>query len=146
MVAIHIEQTIPAPVAEVWAEVARIDRHVDWMADAERITFLSDSRSGVGTRIEVLTRVGPLKTTDVMEFTEWEPPHRMAIRHRGLVTGVGAFTLESVEGGDTRFVWAEELTFPLRFGGRVTAALAAPVLRAVWRRNLRRLAALFRPT
>ena len=143
MVRIRIEQHIPAPVAAVWDEVARIDRHVEWMADAERITFLSDATSGVGTRIEVLTKVGPLSTTDVMEFTGWEPPHRMAVTHRGLVTGVGAFTLEAVGDEATRFVWEEELTFPARFGGRVMAFAAAPVLRAVWRRNLGRLAARF---
>jgi uncharacterized protein YndB with AHSA1/START domain len=143
MVAIRIEQMIPAPVTEVWDDIARIDRHVEWMADAERITFLTDETSGAGTRIEVLTKVGPLSTTDVMEFTEWEPPHRMAIVHRGLVTGVGAFTLEPVGDRATRFVWEEELAFPVRFGGRVTAIAAAPVLRTVWRRNLRRLAARF---
>jgi uncharacterized protein YndB with AHSA1/START domain len=143
MVAIRIEQMIPAPVTVVWDDIARIDRHVEWMADAERITFLSEVTSGAGTRIEVLTKVGPLSTTDVMEFTEWEPPHRMAIVHRGLVTGVGAFTLEPVGDRATRFVWEEELTFPVRVGGRVTAIAAAPVLRTVWRRNLRRLAARF---
>jgi hypothetical protein len=59
------------------------------------------------------------------------------------VTGVGAFTLEPVGDRATRFVWEEELTFPVRFGGRVTAIAAAPVLRTLWRRNLRRLAARF---
>lgn len=130
---------IDAPRQRVWDEVAVLERHVDWMADAERIEFLTDSRSGVGTRMEVLTVVGPLRTTDVMEFTEWEPPTRMAIRHQGLVTGVGAFTLTELEGGRTRFTWDEELTFPWYLGNGITATLAKPVLRAIWRRNLTKL-------
>mgnify|MGYP001813009881 CR=1 FL=1 len=93
---------IPASPDEVWADIADLASHVEWMADAERIDFLSEQHSGVGTRMEVLTKVGPLSTTDVMEFTAWEPPHRMAIRHEGLVSGEGEFLLEPTEGG-TRF-------------------------------------------
>jgi len=133
---------IAAPVNEVWDDVARLESHVEWMADAERIDFLSESNSGVGTRMEVLTKVGPLTTTDVMEFTAWDPPHRMAIRHEGLFSGVGEFLLEPV-GESTRFTWHEEIEFPLRFGGSVGAFLARPILQAVWRRNLKRLARRF---
>jgi carbon monoxide dehydrogenase subunit G len=139
---ITVQQVIPAPPQVVWDDIAHVDRHVEWMADARSITFLTDRHSGPGTRIEVLTAVGPLRTTDVMTFTEWSPPHRMAIRHEGLVTGVGAFTLHE-SGGGTRFVWEENLTFPWYLGGAVAAAAAAPVLRAVWRRNLSRLADRF---
>jgi carbon monoxide dehydrogenase subunit G len=139
---IRIEQRIAAPIQTVWDDVADIASHVEWMADAESITFLTEQRSGAGTKMEVLTKVGPLKTTDVMEFTEWDPPHRMAIRHRGLVKGEGVFTLASV-GDATRFVWAETLRFPWYLGGGITAYFAAPVLWAIWKRNLKRLAARF---
>jgi len=134
---------IAAPPAEVWDDLARLERHTEWMADAERIEFLTDSRSGVGTRMEVLTKVGPLRTRDVMEFTAWEPPHRMAIRHEGLVGGFGEFQLRALGPNRTLFTWRERLVFPKRFGGSVGAALARPVLVAVWRRNLSRLAARF---
>ncbi len=140
---IAVEQIIDAPVAAVWDYIAAVDRHVEWMADAETITFLGDQQSGVGTRMAVLTRIGPFTTTDVMEFTEWDPPARMAIRHDGLVTGEGAFSLEPIDEGRTRFRWEEDLTFPARFGGAATAWFAAPVLRLVWRRNLKRLADRF---
>lgn len=139
---IRVEQRIEAPLRQVWDDIADLASHVEWMADAESIDFVSEQRSGKGTRMEVLTRVGPMKTTDVMEFTEWDPPHRMAIRHEGLVTGVGAFTLEA-DGEATRFVWEEELAFPWYLGGPVAATAAAPVLKAIWRRNLRALAERF---
>jgi hypothetical protein len=33
-------------------------------------------------------------------------------------------------------VWEEDLRFPWPLGGPLTAALAAPVLRRMWRKNL----------
>lgn len=142
MANIRVEQFIPAPIQTVWDDISNLASHVEWMADAESITFLTDHREGAGTRMEVLTKVGPFSTTDVMEFTDWDPPHRMAIRHEGLVTGVGAFVLNE-SGDQTRFTWDEELTFPWYLGGPLVAFFAAPVLRAIWRRNLKKLAARF---
>ena len=139
---IEVGVTILATPEEVWEDVAVLESHVEWMADAESIEFLSDTNSGVGTRMKVATRVGPLRTTDVMEFTAWEAPRRMAIHHQGLVTGEGAFTLEPIDAG-TRFTWRETLTFPWYLGGPITELFAAPVLRQIWKRNLRRLAARF---
>jgi carbon monoxide dehydrogenase subunit G len=126
----------------VWAEVEQVERHSEWMADAESIEFLGDQQRGVGTRMKVATRVGPLRTMDIMEFTGWDPPHRMAIRHQGLVTGEGAFTL-TPDGDGTRFTWREQLTFPWYLGGPITGFFAAPVLEWIWKRNLRGLAARF---
>lgn len=93
--------------------------------------------------MEVATRVGPLRTTDVMEFTVWEPPHRMAIRHVGLVTGVGEFTLTEIDPSATRFAWHEELAFPWYFAGPIGELFGAPILRAIWKRNLTALAGRF---
>lgn len=139
---IEVSVFISAPPDEVWAEVEQVERHAEWMADAESIEFLSETNRGVGTKMKVLTRVGPLRTTDVMEFTAWDAPHRMAIHHQGLVTGEGAFTLEPTDGA-TQFTWRETLTFPWYLGGPITAFFAAPVLRQIWKRNLGRLAARF---
>ncbi len=63
----------------------------------------------------------------------------MGIEHRGAVMGAGRFTLARRPRGRTRFTWAEELTFPWWMGGAVGALAAKPVLRAAWKRNLRRL-------
>lgn len=139
---IKVEQIINADVDEVWADIADLSSHTEWMADAETITFLTEQQSGVGTAMEVLTRVGPLSTKDVMEFTTWEPPRRMGITHRGLVTGRGEFQLEP-HGDATRFIWEEELDFPLQLGGRLGEIAGKPVLEAIWRRNLKKLAARF---
>ncbi|MGH9014714.1 MAG: SRPBCC family protein [Acidimicrobiia bacterium] len=133
---------IDAAPAAVWAEVGRIERHVEWMADAESIAFVGEQRSGAGTEFECRTRVGPLRTTDVMRVTEWEPERVMGIVHRGLFTGTGRFTLQEATGGRTRFCWDERIRFPWRTGGPVGERAARPMLTRVWRRNLRALKAL----
>ena len=133
---------VPAPVEEVWAEASRLEDHVEWMADAHSIDFLTEQRTGIGTQMEVETRVGPLRTKDVMEVVAWEPPNRIAVTHQGLFQGTGQFLLESHDAG-TRFTWEERLRFPWYFGGPIGARVARPVLAWVWRRNLKRFAARF---
>ncbi len=143
MPGVTVSTLLDAPPDVVWADIEQIERHVEWMADAESVDIISDTSRGVGVRAEVATRFGPLRTTDVMEFTAWDPPHRMAVRHVGLFTGVGAFTLTPVGSGQTEFTWSEEISFPWFFGGRLGAWLARPVFRWVWNRNLARLRARF---
>lgn len=139
---IEVSVSIPAPPDAVWADVERIEDHPEWMADAVGIDFSSSQRRGVGTRISVLTRVGPFRTTDEMEFTEWDPPRVMGVSHRGLFTGVGRFTLQP-EGDGTRFTWTERIEFPWFLGGPLGALMARPILTRVWRGNLRRLRGRF---
>jgi carbon monoxide dehydrogenase subunit G len=128
---------IAAPVTVVWQELADLGSHHEWMTDAESIEFTSEQRAGVGTRMRVITKVGPLRTTDVMEIIEWEEPRLIVVRHEGRVAGVGRFELTPA-GGGTRLAWQEDLTLP---GGPIAGFLARPVLTAVWRRNLGRLRA-----
>jgi uncharacterized protein YndB with AHSA1/START domain len=131
--------TIDAPPDKVWSVIEPIEHHVDWMADAESITFTSAIRRGVGTQFDCVTRLGPLHTTDRMGVTEWDPGKVMGIEHRGVVTGTGRFTLEPTSAGGTTFTWTEQLTFPWWMGGAAGAIAAKPVLRAVWQRNLGKL-------
>jgi hypothetical protein len=141
-VKLRVGITIAASPAEVWRVLEPIERHVDWMADAESIVFTSPSHRGVGTSFDCRTRVGPLRTTDRMTVTEWTPEWAMGIEHRGVVSGRGRGPLRRRPRGKTRFTWTEELTFPLWMGGPVGAFAAKPVLRAIWRRNLHRLQGL----
>ena len=50
MTRIRIAADYDAPPAQVWAAVEQVDTHVDWMADAEVIRFLTDRTEGIGTR------------------------------------------------------------------------------------------------
>ena len=138
MARVRVSTTIAAPPVQVWADIRHIDRHVEWMGDAVSITFTGQQREGVGASFACATRLGPFRTTDRMVVTEWADGERIAIRHVGAVTGEGAFTL-APDGNGTRFSWDEELRFPWWLGGAVGAAVAAPVLARVWRRNLEAL-------
>jgi hypothetical protein len=140
-VRIEVATDIDAPPAMVWAMLEPVESHVEWMADAVRITFRTEQHRGVGTQFECLTRVGPLSTTDVMTVTEWEPEQVMGIEHRGAVVGRGRFTLSPLAAHRTRFRWEEELHFPPWMGGRVGEIAARPILTRLWLGNLRRLRA-----
>jgi uncharacterized protein YndB with AHSA1/START domain len=129
---------IAAPPDRVWACIEDIGSHVNWMKDARAIRFTSTATAGVGTTFDCDTQIGPFKLTDHMEVTEWVPGEAMAIRHVGVVTGTGRFALNAIPAG-TGFTWSEDLRFPPRQGGRLAAAVAAPVLRRLWRGNLERL-------
>lgn len=141
MVGIAVEVEIDAPPARVWEVLEPVERHVDWMHDAVAIRFETDQTRGVGTRFLCDTKVGPIKLVDRMEITEWEPGRAMGVRHAGVVTGTGRFTLTPIDlDRRTRFAWTEELRFPWWLGGPVGGLVGGKVvLRAIWRRNLRAL-------
>lgn len=136
---VTVSVELNAPIDEVWADVSQLGTHVDWMADAESIEFRTDQESGVGTVMEVLTKLGPLSTRDVIEVTEWEEPRLIGVVHRGVVGGIGRFVLTPIDERRTRFTWHEDLDMPWYFGGRLGAPLSDRALELVWRRNLNRL-------
>jgi hypothetical protein len=138
---IVVSTEIDATPARVWEVVEPVERHVDWMHDAVAIRFTSEQTRGTGTEFLCDTKVGPIKLVDRMEITEWVPEQVMGVRHTGLVTGVGRFTIEPIDlGRRTRFTWAEDLTFPWWMGGPIGAFIGGKVaLRPIWKRNLRNL-------
>jgi hypothetical protein len=136
-----VRLVVDAPPALVWAELADIQSHVTWMADAVALRFTGERHRGVGTTFECVTKVGPLRTVDRMEVTSWREGREIGVRHTGLITGEGRFVLRPIRRDRTRITWTERLRFPWHLGGPVTAALVRPVLRRIWRGNLRRLAA-----
>lgn len=138
---------IDAPTDRVWTALEPIESHAEWMADAESIEFVGDQTRGVGTTFVAHTRVGPIRLADRMEITVWEPGRAMGVRHVGVVTGSGEFTLQSIDlGRRTRMVWDEELQFPWYLGGPVGGIVGARILAAIWRGNLRRLSAVIGAT
>jgi hypothetical protein len=141
---IVVSTEIDATPARVWEVVEPVERHIDWMHDAVAIRFVTEQTRGVGTEFLCDTKVGPIRLVDRMEITEWVPGEVMGVRHTGLVTGVGRFTIEPIDlGRRTRFTWAEDLTFPWWMGGPVGAFIGGKVaLRPIWKRNLRNLTRL----
>ncbi len=136
MAGIRVSTVIDATPAQVWDVVRHVEDHVDWMHDAVAIRFTSGRTSGVGTTFDCDTRVGPFRLTDKMEITRWKPRKAMGVRHVGMVTGTGQFTLKAMSGGRTRFTWKERLSFPWWMGGPFGAVVGGEVLRMIWKRNL----------
>lgn len=137
---ITVSVDLDASVQRVWDVVEPVERHVDWMADAVAIRFKTDQTRGVGTEFFCDTKVGPIKLVDEMTITAWEPGKTMGVRHTGVVTGTGEFTLHALDEHRTRFTWSEELVFPWWLGGPIGAFVGGQiVMKAIWRRNLREL-------
>jgi hypothetical protein len=135
---IEIAVVYDAPPQRVWAEIADLASHSQWMKDAERIEFVKGQNTGPGTRMRVPTRIGPFRTDDSMTVVEWVEGRVIAVEHVGAVSGVGRFEIES-SGDRTKMVWTERLAFPWWLGGALGAWLARPILRSTWTANLRRL-------
>ena len=137
---IRVSVDIAAPVQKVWDIVEPVERHIDWMADAVAIRFQTEQTRGTGTTFFCDTKVGPIKLVDVMTITAWEPGKVMGVKHTGVVTGTGEFTLDAIDASHTRFTWTESLTFPWWLGGPIGAFIGGQiVMKAIWRRNLREL-------
>ena len=140
MPGVSVSIVIDAPPDRVWQVLEPLERHVDWMADAVAIRFQTDQTRGVGTRFLCDTKIGPIRLTDAMEITAWQPGRTMGVVHSGLVTGRGEFTLVAAPGGRTTFCWDEVLTFPWWLGGAVGERVGGRfVLRPIWKRNLKML-------
>jgi carbon monoxide dehydrogenase subunit G len=137
---IRVSIDINATTRQVWEIVEPVERHIDWMADAVAIRFQTEQTRGVGTSFFCDTKVGPIKLVDVMTITAWEPEKVMGVKHTGVVTGTGEFTLEPNGCTGTRFTWTESLDFPWWLGGPLGAFVGGQiVMKAIWRRNLRKL-------
>ena len=141
---ITVSIELAASPARVWEVVEPVERHVDWMADAVAIRFTNSQTRGVGTAFDCDTKVGPIKLTDHMEITEWVPEKSMGVKHVGIVTGTGVFTIEPLGNGQySKFTWSEKLTFPWWLGGPIGEVVGGNiVMKAIWRRNLKKLQAL----
>lgn len=142
MASVLVSAEIDATPAQVWEIVRNLADHVEWMEDAAAIRFTSSLTSGVGTTFDCETRLGPIELTDRMTVTEWEERRVIGVRHTGVVTGDGRFTLVESPDGRTVFSWDETLRFPWWLGGPVGEVVGGWILRRVWRRNLANLAAL----
>lgn len=139
MATICVGIEISASPKQVWEVVKDISDHVNWMKDAERIDFLTEQKSGVGTIFDCATKVGPFRLRDKMEITEWVDEESMGVSHAGLVTGTGRFSLVETKSNGTRFTWEETLHFPYWMGGPLRNPVGTRLLALIWRKNLKLL-------
>jgi carbon monoxide dehydrogenase subunit G len=132
------EIVVERPPERVWRELEQIENHITWMRDAKAIRFIGPMRRGIGTTFECDTKIGPIALTDRMQITSWNEGSLIAVRHDGVVSGSGQFSLEA-HGGSTVVRWEERLVFPWWLGSRLGSLAARPVFTLLWRGNLARL-------
>ena len=130
---------INKPLDTVWQEVKVMENHVNWMEDAVKIDILSENNSGIDTKMNVLTKVGPIKLTDIITVTEWIEKESIGVIHEGIVTGEGIFYLKALNESQTEFKWEETLKFPVYLGGAIGEFFGGYVLRYIWKKNLKNL-------
>ena len=140
---INVKIIIDEPLNDVWNEVSVLKNHTNWMKDAVSIEFLNENTQGLGTEMKVLTKVGPIKLFDYMTVTEWIDKKSIGVDHVGIVTGKGKFTLREITEEKTDFQWEETLRFPIYLAGPVGEFFGSPVLKLIWRNNLKGLKELF---
>jgi len=88
---------IDKPIDIVWQEVKVMENHVNWMEDAIKIDILSENNSGINTKMNVLTKVGPIKLVDTITVIEWKEKESIGVIHQGIVTGIGIFYLNEIK-------------------------------------------------
>jgi hypothetical protein len=135
---------IRATPDRLWRIISDLSGQQRWMVDVRRLDIVSETKSGVGTVLDLTSELFGLPVVhDVMEIVSWEEPREIGVVHRGQFTGTAHFRLEPVRGG-TVFVWHEEFRPPLGLLGEIGHALIVkPHLERVFVRsmeNVRRLA------
>lgn len=141
MTAIVVSKQIEQPKEQVWQAISDLANHPRWMKDAVGLEFTTSQTSGVGTLMNVETKVGPFRTMDVLEVIAWDEGDHIVVDHRGIITGTGRLEARS-RNGSTLVTWTETLHFPWWLGGLISAWAARPVLKATWKRNLDQLDSL----
>ncbi|HEV2639151.1 MAG TPA: SRPBCC family protein [Actinocrinis sp.] len=132
---------IMAPAQAVWEATTDWERQSAWMLGT-RVRGTEANGQGVGGGIEAWTGVGPLGFLDTMVITEWDPPHRCAVKHTGrLIKGTGAFEVTEHKDGGCILSWSEDLTLPLGALGRLGWPVAKPFTKFGLERSLAKLKA-----
>ena len=138
---LRLETTLPASSAQVWDVVSDWVRYAEWMPDVSWVRCVGGV-PGVGLELDVRTKVlGVPAVTDRMTVRIWEPPRKLGIVHRGVVSGSALWKLEPVAGG-TRFVWLEDLRMAPPLIGDVALWAYRPILILTFRWSMRNLAGL----
>ena len=93
---IRVVIDLPATPSEVWTYLRDVTKHSEWMMDALSVEITSETTEGPGLTFDCLTAVGPFRVRDRMEVVEWDPESAMGVKHSGIVTGIGRFTLSTI--------------------------------------------------
>lgn len=143
-VTIELAQTVPGPPSVVWALITDWEHQNDWMLEARDFKVTSKQRKGVGVEAQATISIGGITTRDVVRVVGWEPNRRLAIEHRGWVSGRGEIHLTPLGEDRTHIFWREELEPPVGVLGALGLTAFKPLMTRLFRRDLKVLAGLVR--
>lgn len=144
MARLDLRVSIKATPEQIWPILADFEGQKQWMVDLRKLEIVSETKSGVGTKMEVTSELfGQPVVKDIMLVDYWQPPNIYSVIHLGSFSGTGFFELRPTSDG-TDFIWVEEFKPPLGSLGEVGFNLVVgPHLRSVFSRsmeNVKRLA------
>ena len=114
---------IDASPERVFDVVAHIENFREVNPDIVAVEFLTDIRSGQGTRFRETRRMGKREATTTLEVTEYEPPHRVRIvSDEGGTIWDTVFTVQEKPGGSTLRMHMD--IKPYRLLARLTTPIA----------------------
>ena len=76
---ITLSRDIDAPVDKVFETIAEIENYSTAVPHIKKVEFLSDRKSGVGTRFRETREIKGREALNVLEVTEYEPNDRVRI-------------------------------------------------------------------
>ena len=135
---------MPAPPPVVWDLITDWEHQHEWMLEASDFEVVSAARQGIGVQAEATVTIAGISTRDKVTVIGWEPNHRLAIRHEGWVSGTGEIFLTPIGTDRTHVFWREDLAPPVGIAGAVGLTAFKPVMKRIFQRDLRVLAALCR--
>jgi hypothetical protein len=77
-----------------------------------------------------------------MKVVDWVDGQSISVEHKGIVTGRGEFSLQTINDDRSAITWNETLRFPWLLGGRVGELIARPLMLWIWKGNLEAFAAI----
>ena len=143
-VAVEISETMPGPPSVVWELITDWEHQGDWMLEASDFTVVSEHREGIGVEAEATVRIAGIATRDKVRVVGWEPNRRLAIEHLGWVAGRGEIYLTPLGRDRTHVFWREELEPPIGLLGALGLSAFKPLMRRIFKRDLRILRGLVR--
>lgn len=125
----EIQRAIAAPADKVFAAVANVEHFSRAVENIERVEFVSDTRTGVGTRFRETRLMRGREATVELEITEFAPPERVRfLSEAGGVKWDTVFTVVAGRYGNARLMLVMEAT-PLTLPARLMVPLMKGMVR-----------------
>ena len=125
----ELQRTIAAPQDKVFAAVAEVEQFSRAVEGIERVEFVTDTRTGLGTRFRETRLMRGREATVELEITEFASPERVRfLSEAGGVRWDSVFTVSAARGGNTRLTLVMEAT-PLTLPARLMVPLMKGMVR-----------------